>query len=138
MLDPFTQAWIDAPERVRVGTPITLRVIAAERHLPAYQLEPDFYFGGFVIADDPTPHERQSGRRSRDALVEGSGPSMVWVPGTPGVGTVRARLVWVLDPNIPKLDQLGLTWNPDGTHSFANPPVWSRVVEIERSIEVVD
>ncbi len=138
MLDPFTNAWIDAPDRVRVGTPITLRVVAAERDMPAFKLEPDVYFGGFVIADDPVPYEGLLGRRSRDALVDRNGPSMVWVPDTPGVVVVRARLVWVIDPNISKIDQLGLTWNPDGTHSFANPPVWSRVVVIERTIEVVD
>lgn len=138
MLVPFTQAWIDAPERVRVGTPITLRVGVHDRYCPDYRLDPDVYFGGFVIADDPAAHERQGTRQSRDRLVEGSGPSMVWVPDTPGVVTVHARLVWVIDPNISKIDQLGLTWNPDGTHSFANPPVWLRAVELEGTIEVVD
>tara|TARA_A100000171_G_scaffold52575_1_gene71656 strand:+ start:44 stop:1387 length:1344 start_codon:yes stop_codon:yes gene_type:complete len=138
MLDPFTQAWIDAPGRVRVGTPIILRVGAPEGYNPDHRLDPDAYFGGFVIADDPTAHERQSTRQSRDRLVEGSGPSMVWIPDSPGVVIVRARLVWVLDPNITKLDQFGLSWNPDGTHSFENPPVWERIVEIEHTIEVVD
>lgn len=136
MLDPFTQAWIDAPDRVRVGTPITLRVVAAERDMPAFKLEPDVYFGGFVIVDDPVPYEGLLGRRSRDALVDRNGPSMVWVPDTPGIVVVHARFVWVIDPNISKIDQLGLTWNPDGTHSFANPPVWSRVIEIERTITI--
>ena len=138
MLDPFTQAWIDAPGRVRVGTPIILRVGAPEGYSPDHRLDPGAYFGGFVIADDPTAHERQSTRQSRDRLVEGSGPSMVWIPDSPGVVIVRARLVWVLDPNITKLDQFGLSWNPDGTHSFENPPVWERIVEIEHTIEVVD
>ncbi len=49
MLDPFTQAWIDAPERVRVGTPITLHLVAPDRYCPDYRLDPDVYFGGFVI-----------------------------------------------------------------------------------------
>lgn len=136
MLDPFTRAGIDAPERVRIGTPITLRVGAPDEYNPDYRLDPDVYFGGFVIADDPTAHARQSTRQSRDRLVEGSGPSMVWIPDAPGVVTVHARLVWVIDPNIPKLDQLGLTWNPDGTHSFENPPVWSRVIELEHTITI--
>ncbi len=147
MMAALGDVYIDAPDRVRVGEQVAVLLRAPESRLPSAELYPNYYFNGYVLSTDDTVYLHSDvshrWRPLQDGVVslEPNGtesPYYRFIPESAGRITIQAKLVMVLYPTLNELDNVGFTWNEDGTYAFVSDPIWSRVIELEHTIEVVN
>ena len=145
LLTPMINAWIDAPSMVPVGTPVHLRIDVDDPDFRISSLSPEYFFGGFIVGDDPTPHLQQDSPKVLSSILRGTPenkntgiqpPLYIFEPSEPGTLVIRASIVWAICPTFPGAQTCGFRWNPDGSYSIDTPPVWSRVVDLERTVEI--
>lgn len=147
--------WIKAPSTGRVGEPITLGLDAGGEFDPADDMKPRYYFGGFIIEGDPTPHQRNPNPRSISlitrklpvarssrlpesyyAKIEAMRPlTYVFIPEQTGEITIRVRLVLAILPKVGTGMPEGIDWE-DGEQMFQAEPLWIRTVDIEHTIAI--
>ncbi|HCT46120.1 MAG TPA: hypothetical protein DF699_13000 [Phycisphaerales bacterium] len=139
------EPYIDAPDAVKAGERVSLMLRAPDVRMQTSDLYPYYYFGGYLIDQDPTPHMRSDHGRSWYALRDGTvttdpegreSPLFRFAPDSPGKVKVRVRLVIALFPGFIQMSQSGFAWGEEGDHSFVTQPVWSRVIDLEHTIEV--
>jgi hypothetical protein len=147
LMKRVSEVRIQAPDSVSVGTALNIRLRADETWIPSTDLNPVYFFGGYLVGTDSTDHMRQSSPKGRYALVRGEdtteskgidAPMYRFIPDEAGRVTVRARVVWVLYPTFPQAQLCGFAWGNDDSFSFVNPPLWSRVIDLEHTIEVTE
>ena len=131
---------IAAPKRAAVGEPVQLTLTAEYARAATH---PPYYFAGFVIGDDPTPHARSAGIHARTFIVNGPEqehidrgyvPVYTWHPSAPGRYTIRARVVFAMGTGYKSNSTV--TWSSDELPEFPNEPMWSKVIDLEHMIEV--
>lgn len=136
---------IDAPSRARLGEQLTLTLGAPDVRMRTSDLYPYFYFSGYRISGDPEAHLRSDTGRSWYPLREGETttdpngreiPLFRFTPDRSGTVKVEARLVIALFPGFVAMNQSGFAWDDENSYSFVNQPVWSRVVDLEHTIEI--
>lgn len=139
------EPYFDAPDAVKAGERVSLMLRAPDVRMQTSDLYPYYYFGGYLIDQDPTPHMRSDHGHSWYALRDGTvttdpegreSPLFRFAPESPGKVKVRVRLVIALFPGFIQMSQSGFAWGEDGDHSFVTQPVWSRVTDLEHTIEV--
>jgi hypothetical protein len=137
-----TEIVIDAPSSAKVGAPIELRLKADYVRLPSFGVTPGYYFRGFVVDDesaaqggDSQPHFRlyltQSEYRAKSDV-----PKHTWTPLTAGTHTIHARVVLALFPGGGKATNVPIDWSKPADSMFGMTPIWSHVVDLEKTIEV--
>jgi hypothetical protein len=137
-----TEIMIDAPSSAKVGAPIELRLKADYVQLPSFGVTPGYYFRGFVVDDesaaqggDSQPHFRlyltQSEYRAKSDV-----PKHTWTPLTAGTHTIHARVVLALFPGGGKATNVPIDWSKPADSMFGMTPIWSHVVDLEKTIEV--
>lgn len=140
------EAFIDGPGRVVVGERVSLMLRAPEVRMPVWDLSPSYYFSGYDLSIDEPRHLGSGSPRRWRSMVEGEvssepdGTGSPWfrfTPASAGTITVRARMVLVIYPGQREIDGAGFVWNEGGSFGFENPPLWSGVVDLEHTIEVV-
>ncbi|MFG0245051.1 MAG: hypothetical protein ACF8MF_03250 [Phycisphaerales bacterium JB052] len=139
------EPYIDAPDAVKAGERVSLMLRAPDVLLRSSDLYPFYFFGGYLISGDEEPHMQSSKGRSWYALKNGSvttdatgreSPLFRFTPESPGEVRVRVRLVIALFPGFIQMSQSGFAWGEDGEHSFVTQPVWSRVIDLEHTVDV--
>ncbi len=147
LMKRVSEVRIQAPDSIPVGTALNIRLRADETWIPSTDLNPVYFFGGYVVGPDNTHRMRQSSPKGRFALVRGEdtteskgidAPLYRFTPDQAGELVVSARIVWVLYPTFPEAQLCGFAWQPDGSFTFVNPPIWSRVIDLEHTIEVTE
>lgn len=138
----YVRIEIDAPDQVRVGD--SARLTLRAKYVRA---SPDmwYFFHGFQIDEDPTPLGRMDRALSRtfivgdpdpDHIKSGYAPVYSWIPETPGTYTIRARVIFALGSGYSF--SKAVVWTDEDLPEYPNPPIWSRVIDLEHTIEVVN
>ncbi len=138
----YVRIEIDAPDQVRVGE--SARLTFRAKYVRA---SPDiwYFFNGFQIDEDPTPLGRMDRALSRtfivgdpdpDHIKNGYVPVYSWIPETPGTHTIRARVIFALGSGYSF--SKAVVWTDEDLPEYPNQPIWSRVIELEHTIEVVN
>lgn len=144
ILFPATELWVDAPTQARVGEQIELRLGIKNTSLPSFALTPYYYIEGFVIGENSTPIGGSTSARYgldltkeyRDDPKTKGAPLEYWTPAQPGEIVVQARVVWAIFANAGR-SQTQIVWDEDHQWSFPTPPIWSRVIDLHHTIEVL-
>lgn len=140
LFDEYVQVEINAPKRVRVGTPVQLTLRADYAHA---SLDVWYFFSGFHIDEDPTLRGRMDRALSRtfivgdpdpDHIKSGYVPVYSWIPETPGTYTIRARVVFALGSGYSY--SKAVVWADEDLPEYPNQPIWSRVIELEHTITI--
>lgn len=138
----FTTLKIDAPKQARVGEPIRLTLLASYAAVPV-----QFYycFHGFRVGETEALLAQGDRIFSRTFIVNGADQSNIdrgyvpissWIPDAPGSYTIRARIVFAMGTGY----SLGstVTWTDEGMPEFLTQPVWTKVVDLEHTIDVIE
>ena len=138
---------IDAPDVARAGEQVPVILVAPDVRFPSYDFMPSYYFSGYQLSTGGGPLLRSDSPRRWRPLLTGEAtsdpdgsesPYIGFTPEAPGEITIRATLVLVLYPGSTELSASGFAWQPDGSFTFVNPPIWSRVIDLEHTIEVTE
>lgn len=141
---PATDVRIRAPDRVRVGESVRLLIEGDRIRLPR-GVWLSYFFAGFRIGDDPTPHGRTDTTKytfllanpeDESYLRNGYIPMHDWTPTEPGEVVIRTRLLFAILPSMSMQSQID--WSAEGDARFPKPPLWTREVELEHTISVVE
>ncbi|MBL4809853.1 MAG: hypothetical protein JKY43_07345 [Phycisphaerales bacterium] len=152
VLELADDIWIKAPATGRVGEPITLGLNTNGDFDAGGGMKPRYYFGGFVIGEDPTPHQRGTNLRSISLITEQikdsirslmpeshlarieamKPPVYVFIPEQPGVVTIRVRLVLAI---LPVAGPQTIDWE-NGDQRFQTQPLWVRTIDLEHTITI--
>ncbi|MFG0314912.1 MAG: hypothetical protein ACF8LL_12120, partial [Phycisphaerales bacterium] len=147
LMSAMGEPYIDAPDSVRAGERFSMLLRAPDVRFPAYSLYPRYYFSGYQLTSSGEPFLRSDSPRNWRSIRNGEvselpasqeSPLCRFTPEQPGVLTIRARLVLVLYPSTAELNASGFAWGNDDSFSFVNPPLWSRVIDLEHTIEVTE
>lgn len=136
---------IDAPSRARVGEQVTLTLGVPDVSMRTADLYPYFFFGGYTISGEPEAHMRSDIGRSWYPLRYGDttddpdgreSPLYRFTPEQSGAVKIHTTLVIAIFPGFVEMSQSGFAWDDDHTYSFVNQPIWSRVIDLEHTIEI--
>jgi hypothetical protein len=142
LFDEYVQVEINAPKKVRVGIPVQLTLRAEYAHA---SIDVWYFFSGFQIDEDPTLLGRMDRALSRTFIVNGPKqdnmdrgyvPITTWTPESPGTYTIRARVIFALGSGYSF--SKAVVWTDEDLPEYPNQPIWSRVIELERTIEVFE
>ena len=138
----YVRIEIDAPDQVRVGD--SARLTLRAKYVRA---SPDmwYFFHGFQIDEDPTLLGQMDRVLSRTFIVNGPKqdnidrgyvPITTWTPETTGTYTIRARIIFALGSGYSF--SKAVVWTDEDLPEYPNPPIWSRMIDLEHTIEVVN
>ncbi|MFM9995385.1 MAG: hypothetical protein ACKVU4_06240 [Phycisphaerales bacterium] len=163
LLERFCAEWLDlwlvAPARVRVGESVTIGLAGDYRgNIGAAgggaALVARIVFEGFRVGDDPEPQARavtsihgmrlmsteilndrmRGSTRSRPDALGDRSPQLTVTPNVQGTLRIRAAVWIIVNPQASGLNPV--VWNDDGTPVLPADAVWTKRVELERTIEV--